>query len=45
MKTAAEIKNIRLSLGLTQTEFAQFLGLSGAGERTVRGWENGELGR
>jgi DNA (cytosine-5)-methyltransferase 1 len=42
MKTAAEIKHIRLSLGLTQAEFAQFLGLSGAGERTVRGWENDE---
>lgn len=42
MNTAAEIKNIRLNFGLTQAEFAQFLGLSGAGERTVRGWENGE---
>ena len=29
-------------MGLTQAEFAQFLGLSGAGERTVRGWESGE---
>ncbi len=42
MKTAAEIKNIRMGMGLTQAEFAQFLGLSGAGERTVRGWESGE---
>jgi DNA (cytosine-5)-methyltransferase 1 len=42
MNIAAEIKKIRLNLGLTQAEFAQFLGLSGAGERTVRGWENGE---
>jgi DNA (cytosine-5)-methyltransferase 1 len=42
MKTADEIKNIRIGMGLTQAEFAQFLGLSGAGERTVRGWESGE---
>ena len=42
MKTAAKIKNIRMGMGLTQAEFAQFLGLSGAGERTVRGWESGE---
>lgn len=29
-------------MGLTQSEFAQLLGLEQSGERTVRGWENGE---
>ena len=42
MNTVDLIKNIRLNLGLTQAEFAQLLGLSGAGERTIRGWESGE---
>jgi DNA (cytosine-5)-methyltransferase 1 len=41
MKTASLIKNIRVGLGMTQAEFAQLLGLSGAGERTIRGWESG----
>lgn len=37
-----EIKNKRLSLGLTQKEFADALGLGKNGERTLRRWENGE---
>lgn len=32
----------RERLGLTQREFAELLGLRDRGERTVRGWENGE---
>ena len=42
MKSAQDIKNKRLGMGLTQLEFSQLLGLGEAGERTVRGWENGE---
>jgi DNA (cytosine-5)-methyltransferase 1 len=42
MNIPAEIKNKRLGMGLTQSEFAQLLGLEQSGERTVRGWENGE---
>jgi DNA (cytosine-5)-methyltransferase 1 len=42
MNIPAEIKNKRLGMGLTQSEFAQLLGLEQTGERTVRGWENGE---
>ena len=36
------IKEIRNSLGLGRTEFANLLGMNSTGERTVRGWENGE---
>ncbi len=32
----------REGLGLTQKAFAELLGMNDAGERTVRGWENGE---
>lgn len=32
----------RERLGLTQRQFAELLGLKEPGERTVRGWENGE---
>ena len=39
---ANEIKQKRLSLGLTQKEFADALGLGKNGERTLRRWENGE---
>lgn len=42
MNIAAEIKNKRLGMGLTQAEFAQLLGLGPSGERTIRGWENSE---
>ncbi|GAA0469498.1 MULTISPECIES: DNA (cytosine-5-)-methyltransferase [Tatumella] len=37
-----QIKKIRESLGLGRTEFANVLGMSATGERTVRGWESGE---
>ncbi|MDW6092211.1 DNA (cytosine-5-)-methyltransferase [Vibrio rhizosphaerae] len=36
------IRSIRENLGLGRTEFANLLGMSSAGERTVRGWEEGE---
>ncbi len=36
------VKSKRKSMGFTQKEFSEFLGLNGSGERTVRGWENGE---
>ena len=36
------VKATRENLGLGRTEFAHLLGLNSAGERTVRGWENGE---
>lgn len=45
MKTtsiASAIRDKRERLGLTQQEFAELLGLNSNGERTVRGWENGE---
>lgn len=32
----------REGLGLTQRAFAELLGMNDVGERTVRGWENGE---
>ena len=32
----------RKSLGVSQKELALLLGMKEAGERTVRGWENGE---
>lgn len=40
--TATRIRNKREGLGLTQKAFAELLGMPEAGERTVRGWENGE---
>ena len=42
MTISAEIKNKRLGMGLTQSEFAQLLGLGQSSERTIRGWENNE---
>ncbi|MBI0520526.1 DNA (cytosine-5-)-methyltransferase [Pectobacterium parmentieri] len=36
------IKELRKKLGLGRTELANLLGLSAVGERTVRGWEEGE---
>jgi DNA (cytosine-5)-methyltransferase 1 len=36
------IREKREHLGLSQLEFAELLGLKSNGERTVRGWENGE---
>lgn len=40
--TAEFIKYKRQSLGLTQKEFAELLGLKETGERTISGWERGE---
>lgn len=42
MEIQEKIKQKRLGMGLTQAEFARLLGLGDVGERTVRGWENGE---
>ncbi len=42
MEIAKAIKAKRLSLGLTQKDFADALGLSKFGDRTLRRWENGE---
>jgi DNA (cytosine-5)-methyltransferase 1 len=39
---AEYIKSTREHLGLGRTEFANLLGMSSTGERTVRGWETGE---
>ena len=39
---ATYIRNKRLKLGLSQQEFAVLLGMKENGERTIRGWENGE---
>jgi DNA (cytosine-5)-methyltransferase 1 len=36
------VREKRELLGLSQLEFAELLGLKSNGERTVRGWENGE---
>ena len=36
------VKSKRESLGLTQKEFAELIGLKGSGDRTVSGWERGE---
>lgn len=42
LKPADQIKSKRQRLGLTQKQFADLIGLGPTGERTVRGWENGE---
>jgi len=42
MSTSELIKNKRINMGLTQLEFARLVGRNSNGERTVRGWENGE---
>jgi DNA (cytosine-5)-methyltransferase 1 len=39
---AMKIRLTRESLGVGRTEFANLLGMNSIGERTVRGWENGE---
>ena len=36
------VKHKRTSFGMSQKDFAALLGLNENGERTVRGWENGE---
>ena len=42
MSVAEAIKEKRTSLGLTQKDFADALGLGRFGDRTLRRWENGE---
>lgn len=42
MNTIEYIRAIRKNLGLGRTEFANLLGMASTGERTVRGWEEGE---
>ena len=42
MNYARDIKQKRLSLGLTQKDFADALGLGKCGDRTLRRWENNE---
>ena len=42
MNIGISIKNKRNELGLTQKDFADALGMSRNGERTLRRWENGE---
>lgn len=42
MEIALKIKEKRISLGLTQKEFADALGLGKNGDRTIRRWENNE---
>ena len=39
---ASLVRDKRRVFGMTQREFASLLGLNSNGERTVRGWENGE---
>lgn len=39
---AQYIKNLRKKLGLGVTELANLLGMNSSGDRTIRGWENGE---
>lgn len=40
--TAQYIKSLRQRLGLGAAEMANLLGMNANGERTIRGWENGE---
>lgn len=42
LNTSHHIKQLRDNLGFGQREFANLLNLGKDGERTVRGWENGE---
>ena len=39
---ASLVKDKRRVFGMTQRDFASLLGLNANGERTIRGWENGE---
>ena len=43
LNTSNYIKKLRIKLGLGQRELANLLGLGKDGERTIRGWEVGEL--
>ena len=42
LSLAEYVFKTRIGLNLGRTEFANFLGLGDVGERTVRGWEEGE---
>ncbi|MEZ8029989.1 DNA (cytosine-5-)-methyltransferase [Enterovibrio norvegicus] len=42
LDNAQYIKSLRKRLGLGAAEMANLLGMNATGERTVRGWENGE---
>ena len=42
LNTSHYIKELRDKLGLGQRELANLIGLGKDGERTIRGWENGE---
>lgn len=42
LNTSQYIKELRNKLSLGQLEFANLIGLGKDGERTIRGWENGE---
>ena len=42
MEISQIIRQIRLDSGLSQKEFAHYLGMNKNGERTVSGWERGE---
>ena len=39
---SALVREKRQAFGMTQRDFASLLGLNANGERTIRGWENGE---
>ena len=40
--TPAEVKAVRVRLGLTQRELAEWLRLSANGDRSVHRWESGD---
>lgn len=42
VELACKIRFYRESMGLGKVEFANILGMNASGERTIRGWENGE---
>ena len=42
MSIGDDIRNKRISLGLTQKDFSDALGMGKNGDRTLRRWENGE---
>ena len=42
MSTSDLVKAKRMAFGMSQKQFAELLGLKENGERTIRGWENGE---
>jgi len=42
MSASDLVKAKRKAFGMSQKQFAELLGLKENGERTIRGWENGE---